>query len=29
MSGIEGFRQSRMAINGVTLSVHRGGAGLR
>ena len=27
MSGIEGFRQSRMAINGVTLSVHRGGAG--
>ena len=27
MSGIEGFRQSRMATNGVTLSVHRGGAG--
>ena len=27
MSGIEGFGQSRVACNGITLSVHRGGAG--
>lgn len=27
MSGIDGFRQSHVATNGVTLSVHRGGAG--
>lgn len=27
MSGIEGFRQMRVATNGVTLAVHRGGAG--
>jgi haloacetate dehalogenase len=27
MSGIEGFTRSRVATNGITLSVHRGGAG--
>ena len=27
MSGIEGFTRSRAVTNGVTLSVHRGGAG--